>query len=179
MNLVYGGAWPWMQFLTYLGYVPGVTHFPPFSAPKRRKVSSENSVRGVLSSNCNSPLQKILWDRRRYNWKIRVCWLRFWHHDVNWKPAKQIVGENTTESLKIITLIITIKWLLMISGLLHNMHSSDCKSKEVKQNIPGRPLPWHFIRLFLLPFWWEMKIKLRQISEIWQPWHTIFGNPEL
>ena len=47
-----GGAWPWMQFSTYLGY------FPSFSAPKCRKVLSENSCHGVCSSNRNCPLKK-------------------------------------------------------------------------------------------------------------------------
>ena len=108
-----------MLFLTHLGYVPGVTHFPSFSAPKCRKVLSENSGHGVRISKCNSPLQKILWDRCRYHWKIRVSWLRFWNHDVNWKPAKQTVGENTAVPLKIITLISTLIWLFFISGLLH------------------------------------------------------------
>ena len=97
-----GGAWPWMQFSTYLGY------FPSFSAPKCRKVLSENSCHGVCSSNRNCPLIKILWDRRRYHWKLRVSWLRFWNHNVNWKPAKQTVGENTTVPLKIITIISTL-----------------------------------------------------------------------
>ena len=57
-------------------------------------------------------------------------------------------------------------------------HTSFCKCKEVKQKPPERPLRWHFIPLFLLSFWWEMNIELCQISEIWQPWHTIFRNPD-
>ena len=31
-------------------------------------------------------------------------------------------------------------------------HTVGLKIKEVKQNPPERPLPWHFIPLFLLPF---------------------------
>ena len=84
-----------------------------------QRPSAARCCRKTLAMVCTAAiatvlLKKILWDRRRYHWRIRVSWLRFWNHDVYWKPAKQIVGENTAVPLMIITLISTLIWLFYL-----------------------------------------------------------------